>query len=156
MLAFYCRDADFSSFEFANFLTGTHDDDEEKVNKVDTINLIRVRMPKLVPGQKTTIDYDRLDRQTHSKVQIVKKIPHEGEVLKCRANGEGTLIASILTTGVVNLYDMQDGSKRGNLQGLADESFCLDWNKRRGGLLVSAAGSTVCVWDVAANMDQQS
>ena len=49
-------------------MTGTHDDDEEKVNKVDTINLIRVRMPKLVHGQKTTIDYSGLDRQTHSKV----------------------------------------------------------------------------------------
>ena len=46
-LLFY-SDADFSSFEYANFLTGTHDDEEEKENKVDTINLIRVRMPKLV------------------------------------------------------------------------------------------------------------
>ena len=96
-------------------MTGTHDDDEEKVNKVDAINLIRVRMPKLVHGQKTTIDYNGLDRQLHSKVQIVKKIQHEGEVLKCRANGDGTLIASILTSGVVNLYDMEDGTKKGNL-----------------------------------------
>ena len=33
-------------------------------------------MPKLVHGQKTTIDYNGLDRQLHSKVQIVKKIQH--------------------------------------------------------------------------------
>ena len=51
---------------------------------------------------------------------------------------------------------MTDGSKKGALQGLSEESFCLDWNKRRGGLLASAAGSTVCVWDVTQNLDQDS
>ena len=89
-------------------------------------------------------------------MQIVKKIPHEGEVLKCRANLDGTLIASILTSGAVNLYDVQAGAKQGSLQGLTEESFCLDWNKKRSGLLASAAGSTVCVWDVAQNIDQES
>ena len=145
------RDPDHANFEFANFLTGTHDDDETKENKADTINLIRVRMPKLIQGEKTTIDYTGLDRNSHSKVQIVKKIPHEGEVLKCRANIDGTIIASILTSGVVNLYDMQTGSKKGSLQGLTEESFCLDWNKKHNGLLASAAGSTVCYWDVEQN-----
>ena len=65
-------------------------------------------MPKLVQGQKTTIDYTSLDRRNHSKVQIVKKIPHEGEVLKCRLN-EQKLIASILNTGIINLYSLEDG-----------------------------------------------
>lgn len=70
-------------------------------------------MPKLVKGQKTTIDYSSLDRSTHSKVEVLKKIAHEGEVLKCRANLNSTLIASILTSGVVNIYDVQDGAKKG-------------------------------------------
>ena len=103
------RDAEFSNFEFAYFLTGTHDDDEEKEVKNDTINLIRVRMPKLITGEKTVIDYNSLNPLNHSKVEIVKKIPHEGEVLKCRANLEGNLVASILTSGVVNVYDLTDG-----------------------------------------------
>jgi len=67
-------------------LTGTHNDDENQANRNDTINLIRVRVPKLRQDEKTTIDYDSLDRNTHSKVQIVKQIAHEGEVLKCRQN----------------------------------------------------------------------
>lgn len=114
-------------------------------------------MPKLRQGQKTTIDYGVLDSNSHSKVQVVKRIAHEGEVLKCRMNPmDGTSIASILTTGVVNVYDLGTGNKKGSLIGLDDESFCLDWNFKRNGLLVSAAQSTVCVWDVNQNLTQDS
>ena len=112
-------------------------------------------MPKLVQGQKTTIDYTSLDRRNHSKVQIVKKIPHEGEVLKCRLN-EQKLIASILNTGIINLYSLEDGQKKGILSGLTEESFCLDWNKKRAGLLISAAGSSVCIWDVNEHITQDA
>ena len=78
----------------------------------------------------------------------MKKIVHEGEVLKCRQNPlNADTIASILTTGVVNLYSSVSGQKAGSLAGLTEESFCLDWNKKRSGLLASAASHTVCVWD---------
>jgi len=40
----------------------------------------------------------------------------------------------------------------GSLGGPSDESFCLDWNRKRNGLLTSAAGATVCVWDVNQNV----
>lgn len=67
-------------------MTGTHNDDEVEANRTDSINLLRVRMPKLHQSEKSTIDYTGLDRETHSKTQMVKRIPHEGEVLKCRQN----------------------------------------------------------------------
>ena len=56
------RDPDHSNFEFANFLTGTHNDDETNTDKQEYLNLIKVRIPKLRQGEKTTIDYTSLDR----------------------------------------------------------------------------------------------
>jgi len=146
------RDPDHANFEFAHFLTGTHNEDDSNPNYVDHINLIKVRMPKLSATEKTTIDYSALDRNSHSKIQIVRKIPHEGEVFKCRQNPLGSEIASILTSGVVNVYSAESGNKLGGLVGLAEDSFCLDWNRTKSGLVVSAAGSTVCIWDIAHHL----
>ena len=147
------RDPDQAKFEFAYFLTGTHKEDEEqKGEHVENINLLRVRMPKLQQSQKTVIDYTQLDRRTQSKTQIVKQIPHEGEVLKCRQSIFGDKVASILTSGVVNIYSVESASKLGCLHGLTEESFCLDWSRKSQSLLASAAGSTVMVWDVAHNL----
>ena len=85
-------------------------------------------------------------------MQIVTSIPHDGEVLKCRQNPfDSQTVASILTSGVVNVYK-KDGSLSGKLLGLEDESFCLDWHKKKQGLIVSAAKTTVCVWDVEKNL----
>ena len=71
-------------------------------------------------------------------------------MLKCRLNPiDRKSVASILTSGVIDIFDIEgNGSKLGKLAGLTDESFCLDWNKKRDGLLVSAAQGTFCVWDV--------
>ena len=102
--------------------------------------------------EKTTIDYSVLDRNAHSKVQIITSIPHEGEVMKCRQNPfENQSVASILTSGVVNVYK-KDGTLSGKLFGLEDESFCLDWNKKKQGLVLSAAKNSVCVWDITKNL----
>ena len=76
----------------------------------------------------------------------MKTIGHENEVLKCRMNtaDDSGTIASILTSGVVNIYSIDsDDGKLGCLLGLTEESFCLDWNKKRNGLLASAAGSVI-------------
>ena len=72
--------------------------------------------------------------------------------MKCRQNPfNEQSIASILTTGVVNLYS-KDGKLQGKLNGLSGESFCLDWNKARAALLVSAVENQICVWDVEKNI----
>ena len=104
-------------------------------------------------SEKTTVDYSSLDRSSHSKAQIISSIQHEGEVMKCRQNPfDAQSIASILTSGVVNIYK-KDGSLQGKLLGLGDESFCLDWNKKTKGLIVSAAKKSVCVWDIEKNLN---
>ena len=72
--------------------------------------------------------------------------------MKCRQNPfDEQSIASILTTGVANLYS-KDCSLQGKLTGLDGESFCLDWNKSAKGMLLSAVGKEICVWDVEKNL----
>ena len=106
----------------------------------------------MIRSEKTTVDYSSLDPSSHSKTQIISSIQHEGEVMKCRQNPFDTqCVASILTSGVVNVYK-KDGTIQGKLLGLGDESFCLDWNKKAKGLIVSAAKKTACVWDVEKNL----
>lgn len=40
----------------------------------------------------------------------------------------------------------------GCLRGLQGETWTLDWNRKRKGLLVSAVNQTVCVWDAEKNI----
>ena len=145
-------DKDFANFEFAHFLTGTHVDEEQTAP--NCINELKVRLPKIDKTEKSTIDYDKLDRNAHSKVQIVSSIEHEGEVMKCRQNPfDDQCVASVLTSGVVNIYKKGgNGTLVGKLQGLGDETFCLDWNKKKQGHIISAVKNTVCVWDVEKNL----
>jgi WD40 repeat protein len=51
-------------------------------------------------------------------------------------------------SGIVNLYDGNTGDLAKRLHGLDKDSFCLSWNKLTPGLLASAAGTSVCIWDV--------
>lgn len=115
-------------------------------------------MPKQTYGHKATIDYTQLNRKNHSKLQMVDQILHEGEVMKCRLNPFNPgLIASVTTSGVVNLYKTSAlGSANGDtktplvgkLHGLAGETFSLHWNRSHANLLASAVGTNVCIWDV--------
>lgn len=71
------------------------------------------------------------------------------------------MIASITTSGVVNLYKTNSfelsgvangvqgsSSLVGKLHGLHEETFCLNWSKCASNLLTSAAGTNVCIWDI--------
>ena len=83
---------------------GTHNDVE---NREDTLDVYRVRVPKITQSSKTVIDYSTLNPNTHSKLEKVKSITHENEVMKCRQNPfDESLIASNITTGAINLYKM--------------------------------------------------
>ena len=133
-------------------MTGTHIDTEEE-SKDNKIKILRVRVPKIDRHVKTTIDYSQLDRTVHSKVEVVASIPHKTEVLKCREDpfaedSVSAVIASLHSDGEVGLYKVGHGNV-GNLEGLSEETFALNWNRQRQGLLVSAAGGSLCVWDVA-------
>jgi len=69
-------------------------------------------------------------------------IPHDTEVLKVRQNPHNrNLIASVTTTGAIDLYKTKEGVKCGTLHGLSEETFALSWNKRNSSLIASAAGS---------------
>lgn len=74
------------------------------------------------------------------------------------------MIASVTTSGVVNLYKTklfdENGSETqtngangngliGKLHGLNEETFCLNWSKIKSNLLASAAGTNVCIWDIS-------
>ena len=98
------------------------------------IYLSRSRIPKLVMGHKSVIDYSRLDRREHSKMQTMAIIPHKsGEVLKVRAHPKNpTIFASINQQGPISLYSVNLNSKSqhlGQLMGLTEETFALDRNK---------------------------
>jgi WD40 repeat protein len=92
-------------------------------------------------------------------MQTLERIPHEGEVMKCRQSPfKQGLIASVTTSGVINLYqshalEQGNGVSKGNslvgkLFGLSGETFSLHWSKSHSHLLASAVDKTMCVWDV--------
>lgn len=64
------RDPDFAAFETNYFLLGT---DFGGTNQ-NSINLCKIRLPILKHGQKSVIDYSKLDRRQHSKLQVIAKI----------------------------------------------------------------------------------
>jgi hypothetical protein len=59
-------DPEYGNFEFAHFLFGTHY--EEGAGMPDTLNLGKMRIPKLSGSQKNTVDYNGLNRENHSKM----------------------------------------------------------------------------------------
>lgn len=75
-----CRDPQYQQFDQNYFLTGTDNGGES----ADFIQLSRVRLPKTKAAQKSVIDYTKLNRATHSKIEVLAKIPHETEVMKAR------------------------------------------------------------------------
>lgn len=58
------------------------------------------------------------------------------------------MVASMTNTGKINLYNLKEERAVGSLVGLTTESFSLQWSKLRPGLIMSAAGTNVCIWDV--------
>lgn len=79
--------------------------------------------------------------------------------MKCRMNPvKPGLIASVTTSGVVNLYksdvfEATNGCNNktslvGKLHGLQGETFSLHWSRPSPNLLASAVGTSVCIWDI--------
>lgn len=86
-------------------------------------------------------------------------------MIKARCIPDGDIIASMTSSGTINLYNIPEISQIKNgqmveigqrdellrlkqkLSGLSDESFALSWNKVKKGLLTSASQTTICVWD---------
>ena len=119
-----------------------------------------MRLPKLVQGQKSVIDYTKLNRNEHSKMKTLTKIPHKsGEVLKVRSKpGSSDIFASLNKQGPISIYQMSgnnyETTQVGTLLGnTSDETFALCWNKVQNNLLCSAAGSNACIWDTN-NLDK--
>ena len=104
------------------------------------------------------IDYTGLNRSNHSKLKLVARIDHEGEVLKCRASPKKQgLFASMTNSGLVNLYQLnglQSGksTRMGTLLGLTSETFSLSWNRKQENLICSGSGSDFCIWDINSNL----
>lgn len=70
------------------------------------------------------------------------------------------VIASILSSGEIALYRTQEGWGSTNeepvavLRGLESEGFGLSWSPHQKGLLVSATGQDICLWDTE-NLSQK-
>lgn len=143
------QDPDYADFEFAYFLMGTHNEIEDRE---DTLDIYRLRLPKITSTSKTVVDYSKLDAATHSKLTKVESLVHEGEVMKCRQNPhDQSVVASNTTSGVVNLYRMGvDNNSEpliGKLSGLDEETFSMHWSPLNSGYLGSSSGTTACIWD---------
>ncbi len=130
-LSFTLSDEEFQQFEQNYFLTGTDNGGES----ADFIQFSRVRLPKIKVGQKSVIDYSKLDKATHSKIEILAKIPHDTEVMKARmCPKKQGLIAAVNNQGLVNLYQLNGITKGAQaahvacLYGLKEETFCLNWS----------------------------
>jgi hypothetical protein len=50
----------------------------------NTLNLGRMRVPIISSASKNVVDYSQLDRKNHSRMQLVRQIVHDGEVIKAR------------------------------------------------------------------------
>jgi WD40 repeat protein len=151
-------DSEHSKFDWNYFVLGTHSEDEDAK---EFLKLVRVR----VPNQALKLDELRefAPIQGHlSRLEVVKEFEHEGEVIKSRCMPQNlSVVASMTNSGAINLYNLPEvniGSDQKEVQrlkakltGLEEESFALSWNKNKQGLLCSASGTTVCVWDVEKN-----
>lgn len=80
-------------------------------------------------------------------------VPHDTEVMKARmCPTKQGLIAAVNNKGLINLFQLSGITKGAQashvacLYGLKEETFCLNWSKHN--TICSAAGSTVCIWDV--------
>eukprot|EP00922_Rhytidocystis_sp_ex-Travisia-forbesii_P035062 GHVS01052058.1.p1 GENE.GHVS01052058.1~~GHVS01052058.1.p1 ORF type:complete len:452 (-),score=91.31 GHVS01052058.1:241-1518(-) len=132
-------------------------------------NYLIVMEVSLPIGQAAeTLTYeDRLDysgfkfgSDDYKKFNVVRRIPHEGEINRARAMPQQTSkIASISLSGEVLLFDSERYGPDGGedmtpdlvLRGHTTEGWGLAWNEAREGLIASAADDgAVCVWDINA------
>ena len=103
-LPYHHDDPDYQQFSREYFLLGTHSSDENE-SVAETLYVANVRVPKYDKGQKSVIDYMKLDKD-FSALQIVKVFPHECEVNKARAmKQDWKYIASITNTGDILLFN---------------------------------------------------
>lgn len=96
------------------------------------------------------------------RINIVQRIPHEGEVNRARYMPDNPcVIATKTVSGEVHIYDYTRHPSQPapgalptpdlRLQGQTKEGYGLAWNVKRRGLLASCSeDGTACVWDVNA------
>ena len=105
-------------FDYQYFLLGTHierEDGQEHANQeADQLQLARLRTPN---RKLHTDEVEELARtpglqKDLSRLEIIREIPHEEEVIKVRSMPHNlSIVASMTNAGLINLYTLPEISQ---------------------------------------------
>lgn len=149
-------------YSVQRLVLGTHTSEGEQ----NYLQIATVRLPL----ENTKVDNRKYDEEKgelggygsfESKIQIVQRINHEGEINRARHMPQNPcLIATKTVTGEVHLFDYTKHSSEPTdnvvnpnlrLTGHSMEGYGLSWNRNVKGLLLSASeDQTICLWDIAS------
>lgn len=151
-------------YSIQRLLLGTHTSDGEP-------NYLQIATVQL-PNFDGELDSRKLDEErgeyggygssSQCRINIVQRIPHEGEVNRARYMPDNPcVIATKTVSGEVHIFDYTKHPSQPaagatpnpdlRLRGQTKEGYGLCWNAKAKGLLASCSeDTTVCVWDMRA------
>lgn len=142
-------------------ILGTHTSEGEQ----NYLQIATVRMPK----ETARVDARKYDEEKgevggfgsfDSKIQIVQRINHDGEVNRARYMPQNPcIIASKTISADVHIFDYtqhpstppstSEVTPQLRLRGHSREGYGISWNRNTKGLLLSGAeDQTICIWDI--------
>ncbi|AMD20170.1 HCR020Cp [Eremothecium sinecaudum] len=132
-------------------LLGTHTTDYEE----NYLKIAAVDLPKELLA--STVGHDELSNDNKSKISIIRKYKHDGEVIRARyMPSDSNIIATINGSGEVFIYDRSKPKAEGLIKRLShhkENGYGLAFNPIVPGILVSASDdSTVAIWDISSSV----
>ncbi|KAI8854823.1 WD40-repeat-containing domain protein [Chytridium lagenaria] len=163
------RPAD-KDYTIQRLLLGTHTSDGEQ----NYLQIANVQLPSLDVDEETAakkFDEERGEfggyGASDSKIQVVQKINHDGEVNRARYMPlNPNIIATRTVYGPVYIFDRtrhpsipsSDGicNPEIKLMGHSKEGYGMSWHPKREGHILSASEDTsICYWDITASTKEK-
>lgn len=131
----------------AKLLLGTH----TSGNDQEYLKLASTKLPKTAVSAASAVSSDAEPKpKVSSIIKISKKFPVDCEINRARyMPQDANIVASLLNSGKVDLFDLREGSLHASFQTNAENGYCLSWNKHtQGHLLTSLGNDKIAVRDV--------
>lgn len=149
-------------YSIQRLLLGTHTSDgEPNYLQIATVQLPKVSSemdPRSLDEERG--EYGGYGANSQCRINIVQRIPHDGEVNRARYMPDNPcVIATKTVSGEVHIFDYTKHPSQPvpgatpspdlRLRGQTREGYGLVWNTRNKGILASSSEDmTVCIWDI--------